>query len=198
MDVAADRKSSRIRKGDVQRLARRLFRRVIGEAGAVDIDLMQELVLIAEIQRGAGRNRDLGGMERAAVLHDRVRVVGERSRANEQRDGRDRPHRGRVAAHFVTMSCCIGAKRARKRFWVANPMPSLSIAFCRSSTTALKSALVRCRPLCVSFIVRPVYLQSPPATWQNCSASRTLNRSMLVLSNVSLMRGAARKLSAVS
>src|SRR5579862_4813325 len=124
VDMAAHLKSSGSREFHHDILAGLLFVGVEVQDVRLDVDLMDEFVLIGEGERIALGNGHLARMKGPALLDDRMAVIGERHASDEQdRDqGEDR------VSHLVTTSCCIGARRARKRFWVAKGTPALSSA----------------------------------------------------------------------
>ncbi|HEY3637066.1 MAG TPA: hypothetical protein VGK90_02860, partial [Rhizomicrobium sp.] len=85
MDVAAYRESPGIRKRDMENGAGLLLLGIIIEIFAVDINLMDKLILIAEIERGSRPDGDFIGVKGAAILDDRIRIFGNRfGRASDE------------------------------------------------------------------------------------------------------------------
>src|SRR6185312_11905646 len=86
-DVAAHLEMSCDRKLHGDELSRRLLFRIEIELRRLDIDLVDELVVIAEFERIAGRNRNLRHGEGAAVLHDAMALRRYRHEAKGLDDG---------------------------------------------------------------------------------------------------------------
>src|SRR5713226_754058 len=73
------------------------------------------------------------------------------------------------------MSLFIGPRTLNNSFFSFSPTLSLSSAFTRSSTSALKSAVLTPMPACASFMDLPAYVQGPPPAWQIWSTRFPLN-----------------------
>src|SRR5215472_7327045 len=67
---------------------------------------------------------------------------------------------------FSTRSLFMGPNMASSSFFSFSPTLFLSRAQTRSSTKALKSAVLMPMPWCASFMDFPVYLQGPPPASQ--------------------------------
>src|SRR5512138_2736507 len=98
-------------------------------------------------------------------------------------------HRLPVALYGTsTMSFFIGPSTPRSSFFSLAGTLNVSNALTRSSTRALKAAVVTFMPACAVFMSFPSYLQGPPLAWQTWSTSCFFRCGRSALEKYPLMR----------